>query len=186
MSDGPKRTTPPEVFLLPIFILALLFLMPTTVAFAQDEGTIDDGRPAIPTVDDIDDAQLLEAAPEQRLAELTLGLYQAVLDWESNVCTEMWTPVRRYLDEHESEIEAAAMAIAERAPNMTEEELAALIAFIETEISANPVTRAGQDKLYSCLRTAKGQGKKRPLEKQMRRFWRLQEPMVTAFTGVID
>lgn len=165
-----------------VALVALVALSASpSLALAQEPG----GAVEIPSVDAIDAQHALEAAPEARLVELTLGLYERVEAWDG-ACDAMWRPVRGYLDSHGEAIEAAAALIAERAAQMTPDELQALGAFFGAELVGHPTARAAQDKLYVCLRSAVVQGKGRPLEKEMRRFFRLQKPMIDAIIGPVD
>jgi len=148
-----------------------------TTAPDADTGGLD-----IPIVDEI---EAVIEPPEARLVTLTLGLYSAVLAWE-NDCKTMHVPVQTYLDAHGSEIAAAADELTLRAPDMTDEELRAMAAYFQENILGHELARAAQDKLYLCLRSLDVQARGRPLDKQMRRFFALQEALLLAIVGNVD
>lgn len=151
----------------------------------DEDGDDDTAPPRVPSVDEIDAARAVEADPQGRLIELTIGLYEAAAAY-NGTCDKMWRPIRDYLDDHAGDIESAANLIAARARNMSPEQLTALGEVFAAGLIGHPTVRAGQDALYHCLRSADVQGKGRPLEKEMRRFFRLQKSMIDTIIGPVD
>lgn len=159
------------------FIAAAALLLWPSLSGAQEPRT---GQEAIPSVDEF------EVPPEERLVAFTLGLYDAVIANDGGECPSFAPIVQDYLDTHGNDIENAANQLAAATEFMTDEEKQAMAAYVRAELSADPRVEEAQAILYPCLRSGEVQGHRRPLDRQMDRFYRLHQKLMDAWVGNVD
>jgi len=126
-----------------------------------------------------------EQSPEEQVLEVTLTLYDEVLAHPGG-CDTLWRTVRDVLDREGPGLEAALAQLTERSGTMSPDELTAMALVFREGLFANAEVDAAQSKLFSCLKAVSEQGKSRPLENQMRRFYAYHQALFDVLVGNVD
>ena len=127
-----------RVFICLIGLACVGMLSPELAAQAPPSQPATQAPPSrVPLVDE------LEADPQQRLVELTLALYQVVIEAQEQSCLELGGEVRSFLDLNEAEIEAQALALQQDLALLSEDALAEraqelALAFALPEVAPSP------------------------------------------------
>lgn len=139
------------------------------------------------------DDELAAIAPMAReeLLSLTIGLYATALAappiQDPGDCKTLARRLRGYIDEREAEIEQTVASLAGDVAHFTDEDLESLAGYLREGLFEHPTVDGGQRRIYECIKGKEAtQGRRRPVSKQMSRFFKLHKPLLEAIAGPID
>jgi len=122
---------------------------------------------------------------DDEIIELTGGLYQVVLD-NAPSCRALAQGLTTYVAQHEGRLRELSAVLAQQAQEMTELERQALADKLANAFHDDLDVIEAQHHLALCLRSGAAQGRRRPVSRQMARFFDAQTAWIEALMGPLE
>ncbi len=145
----------------------------------QDRDEADDANPDAPFAPP-------PLSDEEVVLNLTLDFYTLIAADSSESCDRLAAQIQRFLDANDGLVRPALRRLAVRASEMTSAEKAALADFFAHKVWGDERVALAQTRLYACLHSIEIQGKARPMDRAMRRYYDLHRSLLLAFVGSLE